>query len=40
LRWREALEAGVAPPVVLAATHMAALEVIPFEVLRRHAYTD
>ena len=38
LRWREAWEAGVAPPVVLAATHMAALEVIPFEVLRRHAY--
>jgi len=38
LRWHEAWEAGLAPPVVLAATHMAALEVIPFEALRRHAY--
>jgi uncharacterized protein (DUF2237 family) len=26
-RWQEALEAGVAPPVVLAATHEAALEI-------------
>jgi uncharacterized protein (DUF2237 family) len=38
LRWREAWEAGAAPPVVLAATHMAALEVIPFDALRRHAH--
>ena len=38
LRWREAWEAGVAPPVVLAATHMDALEVIPFSALKRHAY--
>ena len=38
LRWREAWEEGVAPPVVLAATHMAALEVIPFSALKRHAY--
>jgi hypothetical protein len=36
-RWREALEAGVAPPVVLAATHENALEVVSLEQLARHA---
>lgn len=33
LRWREADEAGLAPPVVLAATHERALELIPRERL-------
>jgi uncharacterized protein (DUF2237 family) len=37
LRWTEALEAGVAPPVYLEATHAKALEIIPLEVLRQHA---
>lgn len=36
-RWLEAYEAGVAPKVVLAATHRAALEVVSLEMLRRHA---
>ncbi len=36
-RWREAFEAGVAPPVVLEATHEEALAVIPLSDLRRHA---
>ncbi len=36
-RWREALEAGVAPPVILEATHMAALEYVDLEDLQRHA---
>ncbi|MCB1905738.1 MAG: DUF2237 domain-containing protein [Rhodocyclaceae bacterium] len=36
-RWLEALEAGVAPPVVLAATHEAVLQIVPLEVLKRHA---
>ena len=36
-RWREALEAGVAPPVVLAATHEKALAVVTLEQLSRHA---
>ena len=36
-RWREALEAGVAPPVRLAATHEKALEVVTLEQLTRHA---
>ncbi len=37
LRWLEALEAGVAPPVVLEATHERTLDLVPLEVLRRHA---
>jgi uncharacterized protein (DUF2237 family) len=36
-RWQEALEAGVAPQVVLAATSAAALEVVRLADLRRHA---
>lgn len=36
-RWQEALEAGVAPPVVLAATHEAALRVVRLEDLLAHA---
>jgi uncharacterized protein len=37
LRWTEAMQAGVAPPVQLEATHAKALEIIPLEVLRQHA---
>ena len=36
-RWREAFEAGVAPPVVLAATHESALAVVPLELLERYS---
>lgn len=36
-RWLEACEAGCAPPVVLAATHLAALEVVNLDLLKRHA---
>ena len=36
-RWREAAEAGVAPPVVLGSTHDAALELIDLALLKRHA---
>ncbi len=36
-RWREALEAGMAPRVLLAATHEAALEVVSLEQLKRYA---
>jgi uncharacterized protein (DUF2237 family) len=36
-RWREALEAGCAPPVVLAATHEETLAVVALDDLRRHA---
>jgi len=38
LRWKEALEAGVAPPVVLEATHEAALRIVDLETLKAHAY--
>ena len=33
LRWKEALEAGVAPPVILEATHEIALDYVAFEDL-------
>lgn len=36
-RWQEALDAGVAPRVVLAATHEASLEIARLEDLKRHA---
>ena len=36
-RWKESLEAGVAAPVVLEATHMSALEFVDLEDLKRHA---
>ena len=37
LRWREAFEAGYAPPVELASTHEKALEHLPLEWLLEHA---
>jgi uncharacterized protein (DUF2237 family) len=37
LRWKEAFEAGVAPPVVLEATHASALEFVSLEELSAHA---
>lgn len=37
LRWKEALDAGVAPPVMLAATHEKALEFVSLADLKRHA---
>ena len=36
-RWKEAYDAGVAPRVVLEATHMGALEYASLEELREHA---
>lgn len=36
-RWQEALEAGVAPPVLLVATHEAALKYVSLEDLKNHA---
>ena len=36
-RWKEALEGGMAPPVVLGSTHAQALEVVELEDLLRHA---
>jgi hypothetical protein len=39
-RWKEALEAGVAPPVILEATHEATLRHVSIEDLKRHALTE
>lgn len=39
-RWKEAFDAGQAPPVVLEATHVSALEFATLEELRFHAYED
>ena len=36
-RWRDAYEAGAAPPVVMQSTHENALEDIPFAALKKHA---
>jgi len=36
-RWKEALQAGVAPPVILEATHIAALEYVSLADLVAHA---
>jgi uncharacterized protein (DUF2237 family) len=35
-RWKEALDARVAPPVVLASTHESATEIVPREALLAH----
>jgi uncharacterized protein len=37
VRWLQAYEAGVAAPVVLAATHERALDIVPLEALQEHA---
>lgn len=37
LRWKEAFDAGLAPPVVLAATHEKVLEIVPLNHLREYA---
>ncbi len=38
LRWREALHAGVAPQVILEATHESALQHVLLEDLQAHEY--
>jgi len=39
-RWQEALEAGLAPPVVLEATHASALEFVSLADLEAHAMQE
>lgn len=36
-RWKEAMRAGIAPPVLLEATHISALEFVSLEELEAHA---
>nr|WP_034348777.1 DUF2237 domain-containing protein [Noviherbaspirillum massiliense] len=38
LRWAEALQAGVAPRVVLESTHESALDIIRLDVLQRFSH--
>lgn len=38
LRWKEAFEAGVAPPVVLDSTHARALDIVTLDQLQAHAW--
>jgi uncharacterized protein (DUF2237 family) len=38
-RWKEAYDAGVAPPVALESTHERALDIIPLDVLKSCALT-
>jgi uncharacterized protein len=40
LRWAEALAEGVAPPVVLEATHASTLEFVSMEDLEAHAFVE
>lgn len=40
LRWQEAFEAGVAPPVVLASTHHRALDYVTLAELMSCAWTN
>lgn len=37
-RWKEALDAGMAPPVVLDACHEETLAIVPLGVLKDYAY--
>jgi uncharacterized protein len=37
-RWKEALDAGVAPQVVLDATHAVTLHIVPLAELKRYAF--
>ena len=39
-RWKEALDAGMAPAVVLSATHISALEFVSLEDLQAHAVKE
>lgn len=40
LRWKEALEAGMAPRVRLEATHISALEFVDLKDLQEHATAE
>ena len=39
-RWKEALDAGHAPPIILEATHEAALEYASRSILEEYAYFE
>jgi uncharacterized protein len=37
LRWKEAADAGVAPPIILEATNIKALDYVDLKILKAHA---
>ncbi|MBE9227600.1 DUF2237 domain-containing protein [Phormidium sp. LEGE 05292] len=37
LRWKEALDAGVAPPIILSSTHASAVEYVSLNELKANA---
>lgn len=37
LRWKEALDSGFAPPVILASTNESVLDVVSLDDLKKHA---
>ena len=37
LRWKEAWQANLAPPVILDSCEESALEIVPLEILMQHA---
>ena len=39
-RWKQALDAGMAPAVVLSASHISALEFVSLEELQAHAVKE
>ncbi len=39
-RWKEALDAGMAPPLVLESTHEETLAIVPLGVLKDFAVSD
>lgn len=39
-RWRQAYREGTAPPVILEATHEKALEILKFEWLLEHKFSE
>tara|TARA_B100000929_G_C15338493_1_gene363296 strand:- start:295 stop:666 length:372 start_codon:yes stop_codon:yes gene_type:complete len=39
-RWQEAMEAGMAPGVILEATHKATLEYVSIDDLMKHQYRE
>lgn len=40
LRWKQALEAGMAPQVVLEATHESVLDIVSLDELKEYAVED
>ena len=40
LRWKEAMLAGVAPPIVIESTHIRALEYIDLADLKKHVWIE